>query len=154
MTGNPSFDAALKRVSFQLTYGKTERPRRFRKDGVDGPNIPDAHSGELQSGDWRQTPSFVMNGQTLEEPTEGHWVDHCFSMVINEAVHEVLEHFKVDGKPYLDPHGKNEEYIYVLVNELAANLAELAEAEKHAWGCSLGPDHEGFCEGDRGDLTH
>lgn len=31
--------------------------------------------------------------------------------------------------------------------------AELAEADKHARGCTLGPGHKKPCEGDRGNLT-
>ncbi|MFE0472733.1 hypothetical protein ACFW2V_14060 [Streptomyces sp. NPDC058947] len=153
MTDRDAFLAALRRVSFRLTYGKTEGPRRFREDGIDGPHIPDAFSdGKRQSGDWEQQPAWVVNGEPTEEATTEHWLAHFFSMAVNEAIHEALEHFQVDGKPYLNPHGKNEEYIYILVNELAANLAELAEAEKHAWGCMGGPRREGDCEGDRGLL--
>ena len=46
---------------------------------------------------------------------------------MNEAVHEALEYFQVDGKPYLDPHGKHDLRIYELVNELTTQLANLAE---------------------------
>jgi hypothetical protein len=39
-------------------------------------------------------------------------------------------YFRVDSRPYLNPHGQCEEEIYILVNELAAELAGLAEREK------------------------
>ena len=32
--------------------------------------------------------------------------------------------------------------------------AELAEAERHAWGCIKDPRHRDSCDGDRGDLAH
>lgn len=31
--------------------------------------------------------------------------------------------------------------------------ADLAEAEKHAWGCMFDPDHTESCKRDRGDLS-
>lgn len=149
MSGMDPLEAALRRTSFRLTYGKTETSRRFREDGIDGPNVPDAFSeGKLQSGNWEQLPAFFVNGKAIEEATQEHWLAHFFSMAINEAVHEALEHFQVDGKPYLNPHGRSEEYVYILVNELAASLAEMAEAERHARGCTREPYHEGDCEGD------
>lgn len=148
MTDNTAFDAALRRASFRLTYGKTEHSRAFREDGIDGPHIPDARGDKMQSGDWEQQPPWIVNGEVLEEATVHHWLAHFLSMTVNEAVHEALEHFQVDGKPYLDPHGKHEDYIYVLVNELAGRLADLAEAEKHAGGCTKEPRHEGFCDGE------
>jgi hypothetical protein len=147
MTESTSFEAALRRANFRLTYGKTDRSRQFREDGIDGPDIPNAHNDKRQTGSWEQQPPWAMNGEVLEVPTVHHWLAHFLSMTVNEAVHEALEHFQVDGKPYLDPHGKHEEYIYILVNELAANLAELVEVDRHADGCMLGPGHTEPCEG-------
>jgi hypothetical protein len=143
-----SFDAALRRASFRLTYGKTDQSRQFREDGIDGPDVPNARGGGWQAGEWTQQPAWVVNGKPLEEATVHHWLAHFLSMAVNEAVHEALEHFQVDGQPYLDPHGKHEDYIYILVNELAENLADLAEADKHAWGCTLGPRHVEPCDGE------
>lgn len=147
MIDDTSFDAALRRASFRLTYGKADRLRQFREDGIDGPDIPNAQGGGRQAGEWDQQPAWVVNGEPLEEATVHHWLAHFLSMAVNEAVHEALEHFQVDGQPYLDPHGKHEDYIYVLVNELAGNLAELAEAERHARGCIKEPYHQDPCDG-------
>ncbi|MFJ6438826.1 hypothetical protein [Streptomyces sp. NPDC091416] len=127
------FEKAKARVSHRLTFGKTSQSRGFLATELLGPAIPDAFKdGAVQAGEWQQTPEFCMNGQTLEEPTEQHWLGHCLSMAINEAVHEALEHFQVDGQPYLNPHGKSEALIYIHVNQLAAQLAELAEEEESA----------------------
>lgn len=148
MIDDAPFDEARRRASFRLTYGKTDRSRQFRKDEIDGPDIPNARGSGRQAGGWTQQPAWVMNGMALDEATVRHWLAHFLSMAVNEAVHEALEHFQVDGQPYLDPHGVHEDYIYILVNELAENLADLVEADKHARGCTKDPDHRDDCDGD------
>jgi hypothetical protein len=129
-----AFRSAVARSSYRLTFGKTEKSRRFLEDGLDGPFIPNAYRDDdsEESGDWEQKPSFAVNGKYIEGSgaSPEDWLAHFLSMAINEAVHEALEYFRVDDKPYLDPHGKREQEIYLLVNELAANLAEIAEEEK------------------------
>ncbi|MBD3004708.1 hypothetical protein [Streptomyces sp. 5-10] len=123
------FRSAISRVSYRLTFGKTPEPRKFLEDGLLGPFVPDAfQDGKVQAGEWDQKPPFEVDDARI---AERDWLAHFLSMAVNEAVHEALEHFQVDGKPYLNPHGKEEEWIYVLVNELASQLAEIAEKERN-----------------------
>jgi hypothetical protein len=53
-------------------------------------------------------------------------------MAVGEAVHEVLEWFRVDGQLWLDPHGRHEDRIAQLARDLATTYAGLAEADATA----------------------
>lgn len=118
------FDHAASRVSYRLTFAKTSAPRAWSPDELSGPDIPDAYrDGEQSSGYWAQEEPY-----DTEDPevTEQEWLDHYLSMAVNEAVHEVLEWFRVDDHCYLDPHGEHEPAIFAAVNACAAQLAALA----------------------------
>lgn len=115
--------AAAGRVSFQLTYGRAEKPRRFQPGFLDGPDIPCAYGGEVDaSGAWEDGGDM---GEVFAERTEEEWVTRYASYAINEGVHEVLEWLRVDGRPWLDPHGPDEDEVYAAVGELVARLAEV-----------------------------
>lgn len=117
-----AMDRALGRVNFRLTYGKTE-PRDFTVDCLWGPDIPNAFRDGMAPGSW-------MSGDypDFDDPdvTEDDWLAHFAQMAVNEAVHEALEWFQVDGKPWLNPHGEHEREIYRLVGDLCAAFAKLA----------------------------
>ncbi|MFF0822450.1 hypothetical protein ACFYUR_18975 [Micromonospora haikouensis] len=114
--------AAAGRVDFRLTYARTER-RRVRPGALDGPTIPCAYGGaDGQDGGW-------YDGRD-EEPagrSEAEWVDRYAGYAVNEAVHEALEWFRVDGRPWLDPHGSpaHEDEVCAAVDELVARLVAI-----------------------------
>lgn len=111
-------EAAAKRVTFQLTYDRTE-PREFSRTELDGPMMPCAYSDGRQVGEWADFDD-------PDEPTEDAWVDKYARMAIGEAVHEALEWFRVDGKPWIDPHGLDlESAVHEEVNALCTRLAAL-----------------------------
>lgn len=125
MSEETTFERARQRVDFRLTYDKCD-PRDFEVDMLHGPYVPDAFSENgVQVGEWYQG-----DGPDYDDPeaTEGDWHDHFAAMAVNEAVHEALEWFQVDGRPWLDPHGESERAIYQAVNDLCKKLASLKAA--------------------------
>jgi hypothetical protein len=61
-----------------------------------------------------------------EHVTASQWHNHFLCMAVNEAVHEVLEWFRVDEARYLDPHGQHLSAIVTAATGLAFALADLA----------------------------
>ena len=119
MDSDAAADRAAARCSFQLTYGRAGDRREFFPDGIGGPSIDDAfRPGQSSPGEW------CGDSGHKEYDVDG-WIDVYASYALNEAVHEALEWFQVDGKPWLSPHGKHEERIYQRVGKLAAELADL-----------------------------
>lgn len=117
---------AAARVSFQLTYARSQHPRRFAAGLLTGPDLPCAYSSDVRaSGDWEDggDADGVFPGRGEQE-----WIDRYANYAINEAVHEALEWLRVDGRPWLDPHGAVETEIYALTNELCERLADLRRA--------------------------
>lgn len=134
--------AAAERVSFQLTYGRSPVQRRFSPGELTGPPIPCAYGNPLDaSGGWTDssadTPASQDGGwydsrdwPDPDDPacrSEQQWVDVFAGYAVNEAVHEALEWFRVDGRPWLDPHGTpaDEDEITGAVDELVARLAAI-----------------------------
>jgi hypothetical protein len=118
-------DAAAERCNFSLTYGRASQPRELYPGGMIGQPIDDVyHPGEQSSGDWdHDAPDGYYDGAVL---TEEDFIDHYAGMAISEAVHEALEWFRVDGKPWLDPHDpRAETAIFERVAELVAQLTDL-----------------------------
>ncbi len=125
---DPDYDAAEQaaevaaaRCEFQLTYARSPIRRMFGAGMLDGPNIPDAYRpGTTSPGEW-------LGGDGIEsgitDPDE--WVNRFASYAVNEAVHEALEWMRVDGGPWLDPHGPAEDVIYAAVNALCDRLAAI-----------------------------
>lgn len=113
------FEQTRSRVDYRLTYERTQ-PREFHPDMLYGPDLPDAFGEGTASGEW-----FTDDHPSEDDPevTEEDWFSHFLHMALGEAVHEVLEWFKVDGRPWLDPHGHHEPDIHHSVRELAAQLA-------------------------------
>lgn len=131
-------ERAAARTTFQLTYGRSPVERKFFAGQLTGPSIPNAYAdpdgtfdttedpwcvaGLDASGDWEDGP----DGDTeFLDRTEDGWIDRYANYAINEAVHEALEWLRVDGLPWLDPHGDYETAIYGAVNDLASRLTEI-----------------------------
>lgn len=112
--------AAARRVAYHLTYTRTHTGRRLAPGVLDGPNIPDAH----QPG--KDAPGAWWDDRDPDDTTQAGYFTHWLRMAVQEAVHEVLEHFQVDGQTYLDPHGPAEQTIMGCVDQLAAQLAVIA----------------------------
>lgn len=118
-------EEAARRCEFQLTYARSPVRREFSPGWLDGPDLPDAYrEGGTTSGAW-------MDGDSLYDgpATADGWIDRYAAMAVNEAVHESLEWMRVDGRPWLDPHGGSELLIYEAVGGLCARLAELRRME-------------------------
>lgn len=125
MTALP-WERARDRIDFRLTFAATDEPRDWVPDELMGPDIPDAFAtrpGATAPGSWSQESDWDTEDHAV---TEDQWLSHYLSMAVNEAIHEALEWFRVDGRPWLDPHGRQESEIYKLTNKLAENLAKLA----------------------------
>lgn len=116
MTG----EEAARSIDYQLSYKKSRMKRAFHEGGITGEQITNAYNtSEKGSGEWVQP--------THPDWDDPHydWLAHFFRCAINEGVHEVLEWFRLDGRPMLDPHGDRDTAIYRLVDELADKLYEL-----------------------------
>ncbi len=111
-------EAAAKRVAFQLTYARATNPRTVNYDAIDGDPIPNAYGSGMQLNEW-------YDGDQPTEPTVDAWIDKYAHMAISEAVHEALEWFRVDGKPWIDPHAHLERAVQEEVREMCTRLAEL-----------------------------
>jgi hypothetical protein len=112
MTG---FEEARDRAEFCLTYDRCD-PREFMEDTLAGPMIPNAFGEGLSPGDWSS------GDWPAEDADVETWLAHFAQMAVNEALHEALEWFKVDGKPWLDPHGEMERDIYRATERLCKSL--------------------------------
>jgi hypothetical protein len=119
--------AAARRLTYRLTYARTATPRRVGPGILDGPLIPDAHT------DGRTSPGSWYDPRQPADTTQGAHLAAWLRMAVQEAVHEVLEHFQVDGRPYLDPHGPAEQTIMGCVDALADQLAVIV-ATPHLTG--------------------
>ncbi|MBU8857711.1 MULTISPECIES: hypothetical protein [unclassified Micromonospora] len=118
---DPAARSAAQRIAFQLTYARADIPRRFEPGELSGPDIPCAYGSVLaQSGGWEVPEDCGAPGRT-----EAEWVDRFASYAVAEATHEALEWFRVDGRPWLDPHGRAAKQIHAAVDELCDKLAEV-----------------------------
>ncbi len=114
-------ERAAARVSFQLTYDRAQVQRVFTAGFLSGPSLPNAYGDDhvRQVGEWDDPDSG------LRRLDEAGWVNQFASYAVNEAVHEALEWFRVDGVPWLDPHGPAEDAIYKAVDDLVRRLAAI-----------------------------
>jgi hypothetical protein len=121
-----SFDEAVAKVDYRLTFGCEPGPRELRHDTLRGADMPDAyHAGARVSGEW-------FGGDVLDDDASVEsWLEHFARMAVGEAVHEALEWFRVEGRPWLDPHGVHEASIHLLVSELVGRFAQLAGSSEH-----------------------
>lgn len=138
--GDLPWERAAARVDFRLNYTRLDKPRECSPDAIYGPSIPDAFGEGTAAGEWYA-------GDCLEvedlDTSEADWLAHFAQMAVNEAIHEALEWFQVDGKPWLDPHGVHENRIYRLTEKLTEGFAALvAEGDSAALGVQEG-DRDG-----------
>jgi hypothetical protein len=118
---NEAAKQAAERCEFQLTYARSAVRREFSEGVLTGSPIDNAYGGDLKaSGEWDDGDDFLVMRSTPEE-----WITRFARYAINEAVHEALEWFRVDGKPWLDPHGDFEDEIYAEVGSLCDRLAKI-----------------------------
>lgn len=94
--------ALRERVSYDLTFRRADEPRLFDEGGIRGPIIDNAvvgddheQSGAWDTADWDGLP----NGSSDEQ-----WLLEMFKAAAYEGLHEAMEWFQVDGRPFLDPH--------------------------------------------------
>ena len=124
--GAVTLDEAAERVDYRLGFHRLDRPREFGPEFIDGPWIDDARlEGGKAPGEWYGgNPPLPPEKMTAQDYFT-HWV----GMAVAESVHEALEWFKVDGKPWLDPHGRAKHAIDRLLDELSVELAALVDGE-------------------------
>lgn len=117
-------EKAADRIEYRLTFGRTEEPRSFDREIITGPRLPDAvNEGQTSTGDWH---CFITPPDIYKRPTVNHWIESYFEGAIQEAIHEVLEWFKVDGERFMDPHNfGTETQIMEEVNTMVGKLLQL-----------------------------
>lgn len=111
---NPAMEEAALRVRYNLLYGNTTRI--LTSEGLDGDDIPCAYEGvsdeeeidgihkpHESSGEWTSDH----RGTPAELKSADEWIRFWFNAVVDEAIHEALEHFHVDGSPLVDPHDRD-----------------------------------------------
>lgn len=127
-TGAPrsNYTKANARVEYCLTFDRCA-PRAFYLNELHGPDIPDAFANRFMPGEWYDGTSVPEDDP---EMTEEKWFARFAKMAVNESVHEALEWLKVDGRPWLNPHGESERAIYDAVNKLCVRLAAIAAKER------------------------
>lgn len=126
------FYESLERVRYTLSFQRVP-PRLLHEGGISGPPIPCAYEGTPDlneesgthqahetDGDW-----IGDSGQTDDTDSSSKWIEFWFRCAIDEAVHEALEHFHVDGDTLLDPHGHHEAYVFAATAALGDRLMEL-----------------------------
>lgn len=110
-------------IDFRLAYTCTPEPRKWvaelqQVDLLRGPRLPNAYDNGKTSGpgDW----SYPDGVETVRD---------ALRVCVGEAVHEVLEWFKVDGEMYLDPHGGYVRSIENDCNELVDRIIRAKSLE-------------------------
>lgn len=121
-----NYTKANARVEYCLTFDRCA-PRTFYPNEMHGPDIPDAFANRFMPGEWYDGTSVPEDDPAM---TEEKWFARFAKMAVNESVHEALEWLKVDGKPWLNPHGESERAIYDAVNKLCTRLAAIAAKER------------------------
>jgi hypothetical protein len=125
--------AAAERVDFRLAYDATDEPRRMHGWGINGPMIPNAYYGRglddsnrqpISNGDWEDP-----DHPPISAPEDEH-IERWFVAAVSESIHEALEWFWVDGRIFLDPHGKREDAIHALSTRFANDLLALRNQTK------------------------
>ncbi|MEU1813246.1 hypothetical protein [Micromonospora aurantiaca (nom. illeg.)] len=116
----PAAVAASARVSFQLTYARAPRRRHFTPGELTGPDIPCAYDGPIAaSGYWEDSRDL---DEVHPDRSEDDWINRYAGYAVAEAIHEALEWLRVDGQPWLDPHGRNSRQVHAAVDDLVNQL--------------------------------
>lgn len=111
-----AFMEVAHRVSYDLDYRRVETPRKFVQNGIVGKTIDNARDpvGERVTG--RFTTLWDKTYQKARSREE--WLRLFFVAVLQEAGHEAMEWFQLDGVPLVDPHS----------HEFGAEIEKLADA--------------------------
>lgn len=92
---------AAQRCTFDLTHQRAKTPREFSPGNITGDEIDDAFDPQATfCGTWMDRAELP---EDLED-TEENWIAWYGQYALQESVHEMLEWFQVDGKPWLSPH--------------------------------------------------
>jgi hypothetical protein len=134
-------ERAAARCSFDLTHQRAKTSREFSPGHITGENIDDAFDPEAEfCGTWMDDPELPAG----MEDTEANWIAWYGQYALQESIHEMLEWFQVDGKPWLNPHPIEEKLaLQPIVIRLWRELCELQQqqaprlakekAEHEAW---------------------
>lgn len=116
------------RLSFHLTYGYAP-DRTIGPGAILGPDIPNAYNptGPYSPGEWDLGDQALATDAPDEEVLRV-----AFTSALNEAAHEALEWFRLDGKPLLDPHGLSSDAIHDVTQRMGEELLALALSEPDA----------------------
>jgi hypothetical protein len=123
-----SLESAKRRTKYTLTFDRSTR--ELQGIGLSGRNIPCAYEGIEEDGEIHQAHdapgSWIGESNfTSDDFTEEDWIHFWMRCAIEEAVHEVLEHFQVDGAPLLDPHGELEGEVFDATGTCAEALVKI-----------------------------
>lgn len=122
---NVALESAIARCAFNLNYSRAKSPRHFHDDGISGDSIDDAFTpGRTAPGDWSAGGNWNTFAKDARVP-ETVWIERFFTVAVQEAVHEALEWFRLDGKVLLSPHAAHEIDILDRSAELAQQLFSL-----------------------------
>lgn len=118
ITDANDLQAAADRVTYDLSFRRSDHPRRFTTEGLSGDDIDDAFGdGNKSNGAW-DMPDWSYS------PNEKDWILQFFKVAVVEAVHEVCEWFRVDEQLLVDAHGLDEGLTIKLAEQLAETLYE------------------------------
>lgn len=125
------FEAA-ERVSFDLTYKRSPDKRGIEPGVIKGAPTDDSYKEGAESpGGWNNFD--FANWPENEDDVQG-WLYHYFTLAMQEAIHEGLEWFRVDGKIFLNPHDDRfqdlDDAVIDLSNEFIEKLYNLAMERK------------------------
>lgn len=118
-----AIERVLERVEYSLSFCRA--PRKFTASGLTGPLdevgglIDDAHSDGATSGAW------CHDFDAPRPDEEDALVQTAFEIVVAEAVHEVCEWFRVDGRMLVDPHGSQQIPVFDISVHAARAIWEL-----------------------------
>ncbi|MDG9674857.1 hypothetical protein [Micromonospora sp. DH14] len=119
----PAAVAASARVSYQLTYARSPVTRRFSPGELTGPDIPCAYDGPIAaSGYWEDSRDL---DELRPDRTDNDWIGRYAGYALAEAIHEALEWLRVDGQPWLDPHGRHGAQVHAAVDDLVDHLVRI-----------------------------
>lgn len=147
MADETTAEEAAKRVRFLLSY-KPDQHKKTTGWGLEGTPLPNAYHEsrrlgllpplewrdrhrdvELSTGTWDnyEPPGRYDEPTDTQLATEEEWQKFWLDNALNEAVHEALEWFWVDGRPLIDPHGPHEMAIFRAVSDLVSAIWALQE---------------------------
>ena len=77
-----TFDEAVGRVTYSLTFDRTPEPRKWNMAELLGPSLPDVYGEGRSSGDWAQFPPFLVGEYFTKLPEDTDWFGHFLSAAV------------------------------------------------------------------------